>query len=145
MRQKELKREWYLIDASNATVGRLATRVATVLMGKHKPTYVTYLDCGDNVIIVNCSKVRLTGDKAQTRVYKRYSGYMSGEKELPYARAFERDPTFVVRESVRRMLPKTNLGRLAIRKLKLYEGAEHPHKIQSPKVMKLTDIRKGRV
>lgn len=142
---KDLKRKWYIVDATNAVLGRLATRVASVLMGKHKPDYSTHLDNGDNVIITNCGKIKLTGKKRATMKYDSYSLYMSGHKSVPFERAFKEDPTFVVREAVRRMLPKANRGRLMLRKLKLYSGDKHPHKAQSPVELKLNAVRSGRV
>lgn len=142
---KDLKRKWYIVDATNTILGRLATRVATVLMGKHKPDYSTHLDNGDNVIITNCSRIKLTGKKRNSMRYDSYSLYMSGYKSVPFERAFKEDPTFVVREAVRRMLPKTNRGRLMLKKLKLYSGDKHPHKAQNPVELKLKDIRNGRV
>lgn len=139
------RRKWLHIDATNAILGRLATRVATILMGKHKPDYATNIDSGDYVIVTNCEKIVLTGNKKNTKTYKSYSGYLSGEKEVRFADKFRADPTFCVREAVRRMLPKTNRGRLSLKKLKLYAGSERPNKAQNPVKTELAAVRKGRV
>lgn len=121
-------RKWYLVDAEDLVLGRLAAEVAKVLRGKHKPTYTPHVDCGDGVIVVNAEKVRLTGKKSEQKTYFRHSGYMGGAKQIPFQRMLERRPEFVVRRAVRGMLPKTNLGRLMARKLRVYVGPEHPHK-----------------
>lgn len=129
--------EWFLVDAADHVLGRLATRVATVLMGKHKPTYTPFLDTGDFVVVVNADKVRLTGRKAEQKVYKRFSGYPSGQREVPFAVEFNKHPEQVVRHAVLDMLPRGTLGRQQITKLKVYRGAEHPHAAQQPKKMEI--------
>jgi len=124
----EIERRWYVVDAAQAPLGRLATQIATVLRGKHKPIYTPHVDCGDGVIVINAEKVRLTGKKSEQKTYFRHSGYMGGAKHIPFQRMLERRPEFIVRRAVRGMLPKTNLGRLMSKKLRVYAGPEHPHK-----------------
>lgn len=130
-------REWFLVDAKDQVLGRLATRVAMVLMGKHKPTYTPFLDAGDFVVVVNADKIRLTGKKPVQKVYKRFSGYPGGQKEVPFAVEFAKHPEEVVRHAVLDMLPRGTLGRQQIRKLKVYRGADHPHKAQQPKPLEI--------
>ncbi|RJQ53706.1 MAG: 50S ribosomal protein L13 [Actinobacteria bacterium] len=129
----EVEREWYVVDATDKPLGRLATEVATVLRGKHKPTYTPHVDTGDHVVVVNAARVRLTGDKINQKVRYRHSGYVGGLKAVPYSRLMAERPDFVVREAVRGMLPKTRLGRQMLKKLRVYRGAEHPHAAQNPK------------
>ncbi len=124
----EVSRKWYLVDADGMVLGRLAAEIAKVLRGKHKPIYTPHVDCGDGVIVINAEKVRLTGRKSEQKTYFRHSGYMGGAKLIPFQRMLERRPEFVVRRAVRGMLPKTNLGRLMSKKLRVYPGPEHPHK-----------------
>jgi len=130
-------RQWWLVDASDAVLGRLAARVAVVLMGKHKPTYTPHVDCGDHVVIINAEKVRITGKKLDQRSVERYSYYPGGRKVIPLRRYFQRFPERVVERAVRRMLPKNTLGRQMYRKLKVYQGPEHPHQAQNPEPMSL--------
>lgn len=134
---KALRRDWYLVDASDRILGRLATRVATVLMGKHRPDYTPFLDTGDFVVVVNAEKIRLTGRKAEQKVYKRFSGYPGGQKEVPFAAEFRRRPEEVIRHAVRDMLPRGTLGRRQISKLKVYRGPEHPHAAQRLKILEI--------
>lgn len=137
-------REWFLVDAKDQILGRLATRVATVLMGKHKPTYTPFLDTGDFVVVVNADKIRLTGKKPVQKVYKRFSGYPGGQKEVPFAVEFAKHPEEVVRQAVLDMLPRGTLGRQQIQKLKVYRGADHPHKAQQPKPLEIQSCRSRR-
>ena len=130
---KEITREWYVVDAEGQTLGRLATRVATVLRGKHKPTYTPHLDCGDHVIVVNAEKVVLSGAKASQKRYHAHSGYPGGLKSVPFAAKLQKQPTQVVERAVKGMLPKSRLGRAMARKLKVYAGPDHPHAAQQPK------------
>ena len=123
-------RKWWLVDADGLTVGRTATRIATLLRGKHKPSYVPSLDTGDFVVVVNADKVRLTGRKEQQKLYKDYSGYMGGLKERTAAQVRERHPDRLVRDAVKGMIPKNRLGRAMVRKLKVYAGPTHPHEAQ---------------
>jgi large subunit ribosomal protein L13 len=134
---QEVQRRWWVVDAEDQVLGRLATRVATLLRGKHKPMYTPHLDTGDFVIIVNAEKVRLTGKKATDKMYFRHSGYMGGERFIPITTMMEKHPERVIQLAVKGMLPKTNLGRLMRRKLKVYAGAEHPHVAQQPEVLEI--------
>jgi len=134
---KTWDRDWYLINADGVPLGRLASQIATILQGKHKPIYTPHVDTGDYVVVINASRVALTGKKWDQKLFQRHSGYIGGLKEMPYRRLIERRPTVPVREAVRRMLPKTILGRRMLRKLKLYAGPVHPHAAQAPKEITL--------
>jgi large subunit ribosomal protein L13 len=134
---KDIEREWFVVDAEGQTLGRLATRIASVLRGKHKPTFTPHLDTGDYVIVVNADKVVLQGEKGAQKVYHRHSGYPGGIKSIPFTRMMERSPEQVVEKAVKGMLPKTKLGRQIGRKLKVYAGADHPHVAQQPKQLPL--------
>ena len=129
----EWRHDWYLIDAEGKRLGRLASRIAILLQGKHKPIYTPHVDTGDYVVVVNASKVELTGKKWDQKLYRRHSGYIGGLKEIPYRRLREKHPALPVREAVRRMLPKSVLGRRMLRKLKIYSGSTHPHEAQRPR------------
>lgn len=131
-RGKTWERNWYLVNADGKTLGRLASEIAVILQGKHKPIYTPHVDTGDYVIVINAEKVVLTGNKWDQKLYQRHSGYIGGLKEIPYRKLIERRPTLPVREAVRRMLPKTTLGRRMLRKLKVYAGPAHPHTAQRP-------------
>jgi large subunit ribosomal protein L13 len=131
-RIQEIDRRWWVIDAEGQVLGRLASRIAQVLRGKHKPMYSPHLDTGDFVVVVNAEKVRLTGDKLNKKAYFRHSGYMGGERFIPVRTVLETHPTRVLDLAVRGMLPKNNLGRLMRRKLKVYAGPDHPHAAQQP-------------
>jgi large subunit ribosomal protein L13 len=128
----EIQRDWYVVDAKDQVLGRLATEIAHVLRGKHKPTYSPHLDVGDFVVVVNAAEVRLTGKKAEQKEYFRHSGYMGGERLIPFRRMIERYPERVIRLAVKGMLPKNTLGRHMLKKLKVYGGSEHPHAPQKP-------------
>ena len=127
-----VKKEWYVIDATDQVLGRLASRVALVLRGKNKPDYTPHVDCGDNVIIVNADKIRLTGKKLTDKVYVRYTGYPGGQRFATPKDMFDRKPTFVVEHAIKGMLPKNSIGRKMFKKLKVYVGSEHPHAAQQP-------------
>jgi large subunit ribosomal protein L13 len=133
----EIQREWFVVDARDQVLGRLATRIATVLKGKHKPSYSTHLDVGDYVIVVNARDVRLTGRKADQKEYFRHSGYMGGERMIPFKTMLEKRPERVIELAVKGMLPKNALGRQQLRKLKVYAGPEHPHAAQMPRELEL--------
>ena len=134
----ELHPRWYLIDATDRIVGRLATRLATVLQGKHRPEYTPHVDTGDFVVIVNAEKVKMTGtNKPKDRLYKRYSGYPSGQKTTTAEEMLQKHPDRVLREAVRRMLPKTKLGRAMLKKLKVFSGPNHTHQAQQPQPLDL--------
>jgi large subunit ribosomal protein L13 len=126
---------WRIIDATDIPLGRLATEIATVLMGKHRPDYTPHVDCGDFVIVTNATKVGLTGNKADQRLKLRYSGYPGGLKAQTYGQVRAERPERLIRDAVRRMLPKNRLSRVMISKLKVYEGTEHPHQAQQPVAM----------
>ncbi len=131
-RGKTWDRKWYVVNADGKRLGRLASEIAVILQGKHKPIYTPHVDTGDYVIVINADKIVLTGDKWDQKLYQRHSGYIGGLKEIPYRKLIERRPTLPVREAVRRMLPKTKLGRRMLRKLKVYAGPTHPHAAQQP-------------
>jgi large subunit ribosomal protein L13 len=133
----EVEQNWYVVDAADQVLGRLAVRLATILMGKHKPTYTPHVDVGDFVIVVNADRVKITGRKPESMVYMRYTGYPSGHRRTSVKRVLERHPERVLREAVRRMLPKNNLARTMLSKLKLYAGPEHPHQAQQPQPLPL--------
>lgn len=128
----EIEREWFVVDAADQVLGRLATQVATVLRGKHKPIYSPHLDTGDYVVVINAERVRLTGNKADQKAYFRHSGYMGGERFIPFRRMLARHPDRVIRLAVKGMLPKNTLGRSMLGKLRVYAGPEHPHAPQRP-------------
>lgn len=128
----EIKREWRVVDADGATLGRLATRIATLLRGKHRATFSTHIDTGDPVIVLNASKIKVTGRKLQAKQYVRHSGYPGGMRTESLERLLARRPEEVIRRAVRGMLPQNRLGEQMIRKLHVYAGAEHPHAAQRP-------------
>ena len=130
--QRDIARAWVVLDATEAPLGRVASRAAKILMGKHKPTYVPFLDTGDHVIVVNAAKARLTGNKETQKVYQSHSGYPGGLKEVSVARRRAARPTRLMEEAIRGMLPKTKLGNQMYRKLKVYAGDKHPHQAQKP-------------
>ena len=136
-KKETVERNWRVIDADGAVLGRLAVKVAMTLMGKDKPIYTPHVDTGDFVIVVNADKVRLTGNKADSKEYQRYSGYPGGQKIIPYQQMIERHPERVVEMAVRRMLPKNTLGAHMYKKLKVYRGPEHDHAAQQPQKMEL--------
>jgi len=133
----EVERKWYLIDAEGKTLGRLATEVATLLRGKHKPTYTPHIDTGDNVIIVNCSKIVLTGNKLDQKTHKYHTGYPGGLREITYKDFLAKTPDKAVYLAVKGMLPKNKLGRKMIKKLRVYSGSEHEQQAQQPEVYEL--------
>lgn len=130
-------RAWHVIDAEGEVVGRLASRIATVLRGKHKPDYTPHFDNGDHVVVVNVDKVRFTGQKMNKKVYLRYTGYPGGQRSATPRDLLDRKPDLVLRNAIKGMLPKTRLGRAQIKKLHLYAGPEHPHQAQQPQEFKL--------
>ena len=136
-KEEEIQRDWYVIDAQGQTLGRLATRTATILRGKHKPLYTPHVDCGDYVIIVNAEKVHTTGQKMSQKKYYRHSGYPGGIKEISLRDQLQKFPERVLESAVRGMLPKNRLGRRMFKKLKVYPGPNHPHQAQQPKSMEL--------
>ncbi len=131
----EVVRKWYVVDAEGKTLGRMATEIATVLRGKHKPIYTPHVDCGDYVIVINAEKVEVTGKKFKEKVYKSHSGYPGGLKEITFDKLQAKKPEEIVRHAVKGMLPKGRLGRQMYKKLKVYAGPEHNHKAQKPEVL----------
>jgi large subunit ribosomal protein L13 len=136
-KEQDIQRDWYVIDAQGLTLGRLATRVATILRGKNKPLYTPHVDCGDYVIVVNAEKVHVTGQKMTQKKYYRHSGYPGGLKEVTLRDQLQKFPNRVIEAAVRGMLPKNRLGRQMFKKLKVYAGPNHPHQAQQPKPMEL--------
>ncbi len=130
-------KKWYIIDAEDVILGRLATEAAHILRGKHKPTFTPHVDCGDYVIIVNAEKISLTGDKLNKKIYYNYSGYQSGMRERTAKEMIERYPVEMVERAIKGMLPKNRLGRAMYKKLFVYEGSEHKHEAQKPEVIKI--------
>lgn len=131
-RKEEVEKKWYLIDARDKVLGRLAARVAEMLTGKGKPIYTPFIDTGDYVIVINADKIKLTGRKLDKKVYRRHSGYPGGLKEITARQYLAKNPARMVREAILGMLPKTKLGRAMGKKLKVYAGSEHPHAAQKP-------------
>jgi large subunit ribosomal protein L13 len=131
-RAEEIDRRWYVVDATDETLGRLASRIAKVLEGKHKPTYASHIDAGDHVIVLNASRISVTGNKREEKVYVRHSGYPQGLREETLGQLLERRPEEAIRRAVRGMLPRNRLGVQQLRKLKVYAGAQHPHEAQQP-------------
>ena len=137
---KQITRSWYVVDAQSAVLGRLASEVAKVLRGKHKPTFAPHLDTGDHVVVINAAGIRVTGGKETEKIYYRHSRYPGGLREIPFERAVAERPERVVEEAIRGMLPKNRLGRQMARKLYVYRGAEHPHGAQKPVPLRLGDV-----
>lgn len=133
----DITRKWYIVDAQGKTLGRLATRVATILKGKHKPEYSPHMDVGDFVVIINADKIHVTGRKMDQKIYYRHSGYPGGLSEITLRNQLVRYPTRAVELAVRGMLPKNRLGRKMLRKLKIYASPEHPHAAQKPEILEL--------
>jgi large subunit ribosomal protein L13 len=136
-RAEDIKQEWFLVNAEGKTLGRLASEIAQVLRGKHKPIYTPHLDCGDFVIVVNAEKVRVTGRKLDQKMYYRHTGYPGGIKSISLRNQLQKHPERVLEAAVRGMLPKNRLGRKMFKKLKVYAGNSHPHQAQQPKVLEL--------
>ena len=142
-KKEEIEREWFVVDATGQTLGRLASTIAPILRGKHKPTYTPHLDCGDFVIVVNADKVQVTGRKMDQKFYYRHSGYPGGIKQISLRDQLNRHPERVIQAAVKGMLPKNKLGRQMIKKLKIYAGDEHPHQAQQPELLKLQEKMNG--
>ena len=132
VKASEIERSWWVVDATDQTLGRLATRIATLLEGKHKPIYSPHIDTGDHVVVLNAAKIRVTGDKLRQKSYFRHSGYPGGLREESLGALLDRKPELVIERAVKGMLPQNRLGRAMFRKLKVYRGAEHPHQAQQP-------------
>ena len=138
----DIQRAWIVIDAEGLVLGRLATEVARILRGKHKPTFAPHMDMGDHVVIVNADKIVVTSDKAEKKVYYRHSGYPGGISKQTLGEVMATKPEEVIRKAVRGMIPKTRLGRAQIKKLKIYAGPDHPHSAQQPQVLDLAGARR---
>lgn len=132
VKKQQVQRKWYLVDAKDKILGRLASKAAAILRGKHKVMYTPYIDTGDGVIVINASKVRFTGRKMKQKVYRRYSGYPGGLREVTLEQMLSKKPTTVIRLAVRRMLPSGRLGRDILKKLRIYSDDKYPHKGQNP-------------
>lgn len=133
----EVKRDWYLVDATDKTLGRLASEIAKRLKGKHKPIYTPHVDTGDCIVVINAEKVRITGNKLNNKMYYRYTGYVGNLKSMNLSEMLEKHPERVIENAVKGMLPKNPLGRSMFRKLKVYAGSEHKHAAQQPQVLEL--------
>lgn len=136
-KKEDVQRKWYVVDAEGKVLGRLASRVASILRGKHLPTYTPHVDTGDHVIIINADKVTLTGKKLEGKVYFHHTGYIGGIKSITARKLMEKKPTEVVYHAVKGMLPKNSLGRQMIKKLKVYSGSAHPHNAQLPEKLEV--------
>jgi len=137
VRPGDIKRQWYVVDAEGLVLGRLASQIARILRGKHRPQYTPHADCGDHVIVINADKVRVTGRKETDKVYHRHSGYPGGLKSITLAKQRERHPERIIAAAVKGMMPKGPLGRAMMKKLKVYAGPDHPHAAQKPEVLEL--------
>ena len=134
---KEIERKWYIVDASDKVLGRLATQIAARLRGKHRPIFTPHLDTGDFIIVVNADKIRLTGGKSDKKLYYRHSGYLGSMKAITARKLLETKPEKVIQLAVKRMLPKNRLGRSQLKKLKIYAGPQHPHQAQVPEQLQI--------
>ncbi|MBV9181846.1 MAG: 50S ribosomal protein L13 [Acidobacteria bacterium] len=134
---REIARKWYVVDASGQALGRVASSVAQILMGKENPRYTPFIDMGDHVVVINAEKVRMTGMKSEQKVYQHYTGYPGGLRSEQFRKRFARRPELVIEDAVRRMLPKTRLGTQMFTKLKVYKGDKHPHQAQKPETRAL--------
>jgi large subunit ribosomal protein L13 len=139
--ESEIERRWFIVDAQGQVLGRLASRVATILRGKHKPIYAPHLDVGDHVVVVNAEKVHLTGRKLRDKVYRWHTGYIGGLREVRAETMMRTHPERMIEWAVQGMLPKNRLGRAMAKKLKVYRGAEHPHQAQQPQPLNLQEVR----
>ena len=136
-KEGEIARKWFVVDADGQTLGRLATRVASILAGKENPRYTPFIDTGDHVVVINCDKVRLTGLKAEKKVYRHYTGFPGGLREEEFTKRFQRKPESIVQQAIEGMLPKNKIGRAMAKKLKVYKGDRHPHAAQKPEGLAL--------
>lgn len=137
---ESVDRKWYVVDADGQVLGRLASRVANILRGKHKPQYAPHVDVGDHVIVVNASKIVLSGKKVEQKELTRYSGYAGGLKRISYEKLMKQKPELAVEKAIKGMLPHTRLGRKMAKKLRVYREAEHPHEAQKPETLNLSDM-----
>ncbi len=136
-KKEDVQRDWYVIDATDKVLGRMASRIAMILQGKTKPIYTPHVDTGDFVVVTNAEKIKLTGNKMKEKVYYTHSGYPGGFKEIPIKKWMEKHPDRIVNMAVKRMLPKTKLGSAMLKKLKVYAGSDHTHGAQQPKTLEV--------
>ena len=136
-KEQEITKNWYLVDAENRILGRLATQIAIHLRGKHKPIFTPHADTGDFIVVINADKVAMTGAKWDKKIYYRHSGYVGGLKQITARKLLEKKPEEILRFAVKRMLPKTSLGRRQLKKLKIYAGPDHPHQAQQPEKLEI--------
>ncbi len=136
-KKEDVQRDWYVIDATDKVLGRMASRIAMILQGKTKPIYTPHVDTGDFVVVTNAEKIKLTGNKMKEKVYYTHSGYPGGFKEIPIKKWMEKHPDRIVNLAVKRMLPKTKLGSAMLKKLKVYAGSDHSHEAQQPKTLEI--------
>ena len=132
-----IERKWFVVDATDLVLGRVSTEVASILKGKHKPTYTPHVDCGDHVVVINAEKAVLTGKKLEKKYYRRHTGYVGGLKQIPYKTMMANKSDVVVYEAVKGMLPKNKLGKQMLKKLRVFKGAEHDHAAQKPEVLNI--------
>jgi large subunit ribosomal protein L13 len=138
---KTVNKEWLVVDAEGEVLGRLASKVAKLIRGKHKPNFTPHVDCGDNVVVINAEKIKLTGKKWTDKIYMRHTGYPGGQRTLTAEQMFGKDPIRLVEKAVKGMLPKNKLGRAIYKNLYVYSGSEHKQEAQNPKVINLNDLR----
>ncbi len=137
----EVAQHWHVVDAADKVVGRLAVEIARILVGKHRPEYTPHVDTGDFVVVVNCEKVRFTGNKENTKIYQHFTGYPGGRKVRSFKEIIAKKPEMVLREAIRRMMPKNNLARQQLTKLKIYAGPNHPHQAQQPQPLQFAKMK----
>ncbi|MDX8406180.1 MAG: 50S ribosomal protein L13 [Mariprofundus sp.] len=137
VRPGDIERKWYVVDASDLVLGRLATEIATVLRGKHRPEYTPHADCGDHIVVINAEKIRVTGNKEQDKIYYHHTGFVGSLKSITLEKQREKHPERIIESAVKGMMPKGPLGRSMLKKLKVYAGSVHPHTAQQPEAMKL--------
>lgn len=140
VKETDIDRKWYIVDASGKTLGRMATEIATILRGKHKPFFTPHVDCGDFVIVINAEKIHVTGNRLDDKMYYSYSGYPGGLRARSLREMLSKKPEMVITEAVRRMLPKKALGKQMLKKLKVYAGPEHPHTAQQPEPLEFPSL-----
>lgn len=137
LKKSDVKKNWLLVDATDQILGRLASKISIILQGKNKPNYAPNLDCGDYVVVINAEKVKVTGDKLKSKIYRKHSGYIGGLKERTLEQLMTKNPAVVLRNAVYRMLPKNRMRDVYISKLKIYAGSEHPHVAQKPELIEI--------
>ncbi|MFC2085341.1 50S ribosomal protein L13 [Bacteroidota bacterium] len=144
IKSEEANRKWYLIDAQDQVLGRLASAIAKIIRGKNKPLFTPNMDTGDFVVVINAEKVKITGKRSELKTYRTHSGYPGGQKVISYPKMMEKHPEYIFQHAVKGMLPKNRLGRKLIKKLKVYTGENHPHQAQQPELLNLQEVTDGR-